>query len=142
MKKTILFFSIVSIFTMGTPLFAIGTDIRGEIVRFDEYYTSQNQLFEIVKLILLELPKDSFVSIENIIKFCRYRELEFHLESSWKTQEYYKECDIVLDSGTTITDKLYLKRYYDQKLLNHRSLCLMYNISLEEVLLIILKLKK
>jgi len=38
MKKITLFLGILSILGMGTPLFAVVTDIRGKIVRFDEYY--------------------------------------------------------------------------------------------------------
>jgi len=47
MKKVTLFFGILSILTIGTPLFAVGTNIHGEIVRFDAYYKKYEPLANI-----------------------------------------------------------------------------------------------
>ncbi len=56
MKKVTLFLGILSILAIGTPLFAVVTDIRGEIVRFDEYYKKYEPLANI-KVELLQNSK-------------------------------------------------------------------------------------
>lgn len=56
MKKITLFFGILSILAIGTPLFAVNTDIRGEIVRFDAYYKKYQPLANI-KVELLQNTK-------------------------------------------------------------------------------------
>lgn len=56
MKKTTLFFGILSILFIGTPLFAVGTDINGKIVRFDAYNNKYEPL-ENIKVELLQNTK-------------------------------------------------------------------------------------
>ena len=56
MKKAILFFGILSILTIGTPLFAADTDINGKIVRFDAYNNKYEPLANI-KVELLQNTK-------------------------------------------------------------------------------------
>jgi hypothetical protein len=70
-------------------------------VRFDRYYNNQEELFKIVNNIIEELPKDDFVSIDNILRYCKYRDMRFHFGYSHKTGEYYVEGndDIVYNVG-------------------------------------------
>jgi len=62
-------------------------------VRYDSFTTSQKELFDVVKLILSEIPKDDWVSCENILKFCKYRDMKFYFETKYKTDDYYMDGD-------------------------------------------------
>jgi len=57
-------------------------------VRFDFYYSSQNDFFDLIKLIVNNLTSKGWVSVDNILNFCKYRDMNFHLESSDKTYYY------------------------------------------------------
>ena len=62
-------------------------------VRFDFYYTSQNDFFELIKLIVNNLINKEWVSAKNILNYCKYRDINFHLESSYKTSSYYMKSE-------------------------------------------------
>ncbi|MFK5976212.1 MAG: hypothetical protein QM493_06865 [Sulfurovum sp.] len=62
-------------------------------VRFANYLLSQSQLFDIVKIVINSMPKDEFVSISNIIAFCRYREFRIDFERAYTTGTYYMKTD-------------------------------------------------
>ena len=62
-------------------------------VRYDHHYSKELGLFNILKTIILDLPEESWVTIENILKYSKYRGLEFHLEYKSKTDNY------ILDVG-------------------------------------------
>ncbi|MEA3384603.1 MAG: hypothetical protein U9Q20_08050 [Campylobacterota bacterium] len=81
-------------------------------VRFDEYYTSENELFEIVKYILNQMPKDGWIDFSNIIRYCKYRDIRFNFESNHKTDDYYMKCDI-LQNNINITDEVDASSQYD-----------------------------
>lgn len=68
-------------------------------VRYDNWYTNQSSLFKALKQIIFELPKDGWIDINNIIKFCRYRDIRIDLDRPHKTAEYYMECEVVTDNG-------------------------------------------
>ena len=63
-------------------------------VRFDPYYTSQESLFNTVGAVLFSMPQDGFVSMENILTFCKKRDFWFYLEGAAKTSDYYMSCDV------------------------------------------------
>jgi hypothetical protein len=74
-------------------------------IRFDSHYVKELNLFKNLKIIIQNMPENTWISIENICKFSIYRELDFHLEYKLKTDMYY------LDSG----DKCYYcKNHYDE----------------------------
>ena len=62
-------------------------------VRYDHHYSKELGLFHTLKTIILDLPLDSWVSIENILKYSKYRELKFHLEYQGKTDNYTLDVD-------------------------------------------------
>jgi len=68
-------------------------------VRYDNYYSSQKNLFNTLQIIIANMPKDKYVSFENISKFCKYRDLKVDIEQSYKTDEYY--IDFEDSSGNT-----------------------------------------
>ncbi|MEA2019461.1 MAG: hypothetical protein U9N59_13565 [Campylobacterota bacterium] len=88
-------------------------------VRFDFYYSSQNGLFDIVKLIMNHLPRDGFVSMDNILNFCKYRDIKFHFDSPHKTYEYRFESNVkyTVSSDMTkeynISDKYYYPLFFE-----------------------------
>ena len=75
-------------------------------VRYDPYYSTENELFETLRYILNQILDLSWVSVENIINFCTYRDLYFHLESYNKTDSYY----MIDDKNQEIT----AEDYYDE----------------------------
>lgn len=80
-------------------------------VRYDDYSTSQKQLFEIVSKIIKLIPKDGYLSVENVLDYLRYRSEEFHLESKYKTTEYYCVCDVSTLDGIKTTN-MYVKENF------------------------------
>ncbi len=62
-------------------------------VRYDSYYSKQKELFTTVHKIIDMMPKESFVSVKNIINFCKYRDLKVDIEVKDKVNEYYLETD-------------------------------------------------
>ena len=62
-------------------------------VRFDYHYSKEIGLFHALKTIISDLPKDSWVGVENILKYSKYRELNFHLEYRGKTDNYIFDVD-------------------------------------------------
>ena len=60
-------------------------------VRYDYYYSSQNDLLETAKLIVNNLIPLNWVDIKNIRNFCLYRKLNLNIESNHKAKEYYME---------------------------------------------------
>ena len=81
-------------------------------VRFDEFYTSQQELFDLLKLIIVAMPKDGYVSIKNILSYCKYRNLGFNFDSGYKTNEYMMNCDMDTQYGQ-INDDLKVKEHYE-----------------------------
>lgn len=57
-------------------------------VRFDRMTSSERGLFDILKAIITDLPENSYVDIDSIFLFCKYRDFRFHLEDSDKTCSY------------------------------------------------------
>jgi len=62
-------------------------------VRFDSYYSRELGLFVMLKTIILQMPLNDWVSIEEVLKFSTYRELDFDLEYGAKTNDYYLESE-------------------------------------------------
>ena len=62
-------------------------------VRFDHHYSREIGLFHALKTIISDMPKDSWVGVENILKYSKYRELNFHLEYRGKTDNYIFDID-------------------------------------------------
>lgn len=67
-------------------------------VRYDSWYTRQSSLFLTLKLIISEVPKDAWIDMNNIIKFCKYRDIRIDIEQSRKTEGYYLEGEIIGDT--------------------------------------------
>lgn len=63
-------------------------------VRFDYYSGKESGLFNALKTIINDLPKESWVSMEKIFKFSRYRNLRFDIEYRGKTDDYYLEGEL------------------------------------------------
>jgi len=78
-------------------------------VRYDHHYGSEVQLFRVLMTIIMGLPKDSWVEVENILKYSKYRELNFHLEYKGKTDNY------ILDNedGYYSCEKSYLQLFFN-----------------------------
>ena len=66
-------------------------------VRYDGLYSGQSSLFETLKLILCDLPKDAWVDMNNIIKFCKYKDIRVDIEQTYKTGNYYLDGEIIID---------------------------------------------
>lgn len=66
-------------------------------VKYDNYYSSQKNLFASLVGIIKNLPKDDYVSVQNIIKFCKYRDFRVDIEESYKVDEYYMDAKIIKD---------------------------------------------
>ncbi|MEA3228670.1 MAG: hypothetical protein U9P38_06345, partial [Campylobacterota bacterium] len=56
-------------------------------VRYD-YSSSELDLFTTAKTIVTNMPTDSWISIENILRFAKYRNLRFDLEKQNRTEFY------------------------------------------------------
>ena len=82
-------------------------------VRYDAWYSRQSSLFLTLKLILSELPKDAWVDMNNIIKFCKYRDIRIDIEQSRKTQEYYLDGEVITENGV-VEERFYADdSFYD-----------------------------
>ncbi len=81
-------------------------------VRYDGYYSSERTLLHTLKYILKALPQGEFVSMQNIIHYCQYRDIKLDLESPHKTDEYNIECDFETERGVE-TDIMYVGSNYD-----------------------------
>lgn len=68
-------------------------------VRFDPYYTSEYEFFQIMKQIINILPTEDSFAIKNIVNFCKYRNIRFDLEKPYKTDGYWMNCDVFGVSG-------------------------------------------
>lgn len=79
-------------------------------VRYDFYYSSQNNLFESAKLIVNNLAGKNWVEIKNIINFASYRKLDLNIESPYKTDDYYFEGD---DEKMIKSEFYYNEIYYE-----------------------------
>lgn len=80
-------------------------------IRYDSFYSSQRELFDVLKVILSSVPPQDWVEMENIISFCKYRDIRFDLESTYKTDGYNMECDVLDDE--TRTDTFYTSNNYN-----------------------------
>lgn len=80
-------------------------------VRFDNYYQSESEIFDLIKMLVAQMPQDAYVSMQNILDFCKYRDIEIDIDSKKKRYEYFMECDIVTQDGI-ISDNLYVGYYY------------------------------
>jgi len=63
-------------------------------IRYDHHYLKEYKMFNVLTAILSDLPKDSWVEMQNILKYCDYREYRFDLENKYRTDNYKFECDI------------------------------------------------
>lgn len=72
-------------------------------VRFSQGDTSQAGLFQLLKEILMNMPKEAWVSFENIEHYCFYRRYEIHLEHRHKTNYYTMDCEIELGEFTAMS---------------------------------------
>lgn len=82
-------------------------------VRFDDYYTSQSELFDMAKDIINNMPKNDWLSVDNILSYCGYRGYRFDFEHKYKTGDYRMDCDIVTYEAEVEEDELYVRTYYD-----------------------------
>jgi len=57
-------------------------------VRFDNYYTNEDELFEVASLLLANMVNNEWVSIENIVNFLIYRRITIDFEHHYRTSEY------------------------------------------------------
>jgi len=80
-------------------------------VRYDSFYSSQRELFDVLKIIMADMPKDGWIGIQNIVKYCNYRDMKFDFESAYKTNNYNIKCDVLDDE--TITDTFYVANNYN-----------------------------
>ena len=71
-------------------------------VRYDSWYSKQSSLFMVLKSIIAELPKDAWVDMSNIVKFCKYRDMRIDLDRPHKTAEYNLECEVITDNGVVV----------------------------------------
>ncbi len=62
-------------------------------VKFDYRHSCEANLFKILEDILLNLPKDEWVTIKNILNYTIYRDQEFHLEDRYATSNYTLHID-------------------------------------------------
>ncbi len=69
-------------------------------VRFDEYYTAQCQLFDIIKLIINSMPQNEWIDFQEILNQCKDRDIRFDFESRYKTGDYYMVGDTITQEGT------------------------------------------
>jgi len=67
-------------------------------VRYDSWYTKQSSLFLTLQLIISKIPKDAWVDMNNIIKFCKYRDVRIDIENSSKTDNYYLDGEVITDT--------------------------------------------
>ncbi|MEA1917063.1 MAG: hypothetical protein U9N42_05990, partial [Campylobacterota bacterium] len=79
-------------------------------VRFDSFYSSEKELFDLVEHIISDMPKDGYVSVDNIVKYCRYRDIRVNIDSSYKSKDYHLECDV---DGYEFSENLYVNDYYE-----------------------------
>jgi hypothetical protein len=57
-------------------------------VKFGKYVNEENEFFVLLKYIISLMPKEGWVSFENILSHTYYRELYFDFEDSYKTENY------------------------------------------------------
>jgi len=57
-------------------------------VRFDNYYTNEDELFEVASVLLANMVNNEWVSIENIVNFLIYRRITINFEHYYRTSEY------------------------------------------------------
>ncbi len=62
------------------------THLKG--VRFDPINFSESGLFDAANTIIKNLPQDGWVSVYDLILFCKYRDLFFYYEGRYKTENY------------------------------------------------------
>jgi len=70
-------FSIIRIFAMH---------LKG--IRFGIYQNQQKKLFDLTKELINNMPKDAWVSFDNILSYTYYREAYFDFENEYKTDNY------------------------------------------------------
>jgi len=80
-------------------------------VRYDNYYQSETDLFSVIKLIVSKMPEDNYISMQNILDFCKYRDIEIDIDVSSKRNDYTMECDILTTEGM-VSDTLHVGDYY------------------------------
>ena len=80
-------FSIIRIFAMH---------LKG--IRFSIYQNQQKELFDLTKELIDNMPKDAWVSFDNILSYTYYREAYFDFENEYKTYSYKFVYDGKLDS--------------------------------------------
>lgn len=63
-------------------------------IRYDHYYLSERNLFDVVRVIIEDFPTDGWVGMNNILKYCSYRGYRVDLEGKYKTDAYYMEANL------------------------------------------------
>lgn len=81
-------------------------------VRYDSYYQDDTEIFDTIKWIVSQMPQENYVSMKNILEFCKYREIEIDIDASNKRYDYVMDCDIITENGK-ITETLRVGYYYD-----------------------------
>lgn len=82
------------------------THLKG--VRLNSYCSEQD-LFNIIKLIINNLASKGWVGINNIVNFLKYRDMEFYLENGYGL-DYYR---LVLDKGEIVGEDFYNEIFYE-----------------------------
>ncbi|WP_297440799.1 hypothetical protein [Sulfurimonas sp.] len=76
-------------------------------VRYDSYYQSERQLFMALSIVMDAMRDKEFVSVENILNFFKYRDIEVHIDSLHKEREYIINCDISEQESNTLSVREY-----------------------------------
>ena len=82
-------------------------------VRYDSYYSSEKNLFYALYSVVKEMPRDDYVSLENILKFCKYRDLNVDIERKEKVDEYNMALQRV-EHGTKLLTTAYAEEYHNE----------------------------
>lgn len=82
-------------------------------VRYDSYYSNQRPLFGVLHSIIKEMPEDDYVSVENIIQFCKYRNYYVDIEAKHKTDEYSIDIQPIKSAHMSVTC-IYADTYYNE----------------------------
>lgn len=82
-------------------------------VRYDSYYSSQRGLFNALLHIIKEMPEDDYVSVENIIKFCKYRDFNLDIEAKYKTDEYNMDIKAMKSANMSVTS-IYANTFHNE----------------------------
>ena len=82
-------------------------------VKFRPYFRDEAEIFNILREIVNQMPKDAWVDVDSTVNYCSYRDIRLDLYSSYETTKYYLDIDSI--NGKEWDDKLYAEdsRYND-----------------------------